>query len=75
VNEQDETSNQDNTRGAMRALFDMEQGVERSPSTFRVVLSELLDRIIEKRLEYYIPLEDEEENEEVPYRTFPVENE
>jgi len=75
VNEQDATPNQDNVGGAMRTLFDMEQGIERSPSTFRVVLSELLDRIIEKRLEYYIPLEDEEENEGVPYRTFPVENE
>ena len=75
MNEQDETPNWEHAGGAMRTLFDMEQGIERSPSPFRVVLSELLDRIIEKRLEYYIPLEDEEEDEEVPYRTFPVENE
>jgi len=42
----------------------MEQGLERRPSSFRIVLSELLDRIMEKRLEYYIPLEDEEEGAE-----------
>jgi hypothetical protein len=75
VKEQDETPDPENDGGIMRALFDMEQGIERSPTTFRVVLRELLDRIIEKRLEYYLPLEDEEEDEEVPYRTFPVENE
>jgi hypothetical protein len=64
VNEQYETPDQKNAGGVMRALFDMEQGLERIPATFRIVLSELLDRIIEKRLEYYIPLEDEEEGEE-----------
>ena len=60
------------TRGAMGALFDMEQGIERNPPRFKALLGELLDRIIEKRLEYYIPIE---EDEGVPYRTFPVENE
>ena len=63
-----------NTRGAMEALFDMEQGIERNPPRFKALLGELLDRIIEKRLEYYIPLEDEEEDE-VPYRTFPLDKE
>jgi hypothetical protein len=63
VKEQDENPDPENAGGIMRALFDMEQGIERSPTTFRVVLRELLDRIIEKRLEYYIPLEDEEEGE------------
>ncbi len=75
MKEQGETPDLETAGGTMRALFDMEHGIERSPSTFRIVLSELLDRIIEKRLEYYIPLEDEEEDEGVPYRTFPVENE
>ena len=63
MKEQDETPDPENAGVIMRALFDMEQGIERSSSNFRVVLRELLDRIIEKRLEYYIPLEDEEEGE------------
>ena len=63
MKEQDEALDPENAGSVMRALFDMEQGIERSPSTFRVVLRDLLDRIIEKRLEYYIPLEDEEEGE------------
>ena len=70
MNEQDETPNWEHVGGAMGTLFDMEQGVERSPSTFRVVLSELLDRIIEKRLEYYLPLEDDEEDVGDAFRGF-----
>ena len=57
---QNGTPDWENAGGIMRALFDMEQGIVRSPSPFRVVLRELLDRIIEKRLEYYISLEDDE---------------
>ncbi len=60
MKEQDEPPDQENVGDIMRALFDMEQGIVRSPSPFRVVLRELLDRIIEKRLEYYISLEDDE---------------
>ena len=75
MKEQDETPDPEETGSIMKSLFDMEQGIERAPPSFRVMLRELLDRIIEKRLEYYIPLEDEEEDEGVPYRTFPMENE
>jgi len=39
----------------MRALFDIERGIGRAPPSFRAMLSELIGRIIEKRLEYYIP--------------------
>ena len=46
---------------AMKDLFDIEQGVERVPPWVRSLLGALLDRIIEKRIEYYIPIEDEEE--------------
>jgi hypothetical protein len=63
VKDQDETPDLENAGESMRALFDMEQGVERTTPRFKVLLGELLDRIIEKRLEYYIPLEDEEEGE------------
>jgi hypothetical protein len=56
VKEQDETPDPEETGSIMKALFDMEQGIERAPPSFRVMLRELLDRIIEKRLEYYIPL-------------------
>jgi hypothetical protein len=61
VKEQDEALDPENAGGSMRALFDMEQGIERTPPGFRAILIALLDRIIEKRLEYYIPLDDEEE--------------
>ena len=59
MKEQDETLDPENVGGSTRALFDMEQGIERTPPGFRAILIALLDRIIEKRLEYYIPLEDE----------------
>ena len=75
MKEQDETPDPEETGSIMKALFDMEQGIEKAPPSFRAILRDLLDRIIEKRLEYYIPIEDEEEDEGVPYRTFPVENE
>jgi hypothetical protein len=75
LKEQDETPDPEETGSIMRALFDIEQGIERTPPSFKTVLREILDRIIEKRLEYYIPIEDEEEDEEVPYRTFPLEKE
>lgn len=48
----------------MNALFDIERGMEKTPPSFRAVLNDLLNRIIEKRLEYYMPLEDEEEDED-----------
>jgi hypothetical protein len=71
VKEQDEAPDPENAGGAMRGLFDMEQGLERSPSPFRAVIRELLDRIIEKRLEYYIPIEDDEEDAVGSFRGFP----
>ncbi len=71
MKEQDETPDPENAGGATRGLFNMEQGIERSPSPFRVVLKELMDRIIEKRLEYYIPIEDDEEDAGGPLRGFP----
>jgi hypothetical protein len=63
VKEQDETPDQENFGGNMKALFDIEQGIERPSPRFRAILGGLLDRIIEKRLEYYLPLEEEEEDE------------
>ncbi|UCH57629.1 MAG: hypothetical protein JSV18_01540 [Candidatus Bathyarchaeota archaeon] len=38
----------------MGSLFDLEQGLEKGSASFRTMLRELLDRIIEKRLEYYL---------------------
>ena len=70
MKEQDEIPDPENSGGAMRGLFDMEQGIEKSPSTFRVVLNELLDRIIEKRLEYYLPLEEDEDEAGGPFGGF-----
>jgi hypothetical protein len=61
LKEQDETPDPKETGSIMKALFYMEQGIERAPPSFRAILRELLDRIIEKRLEYYIPIEDEED--------------
>ena len=61
MKEQDATPDPGNAGGTMRALFDMEQGIEGTPPRFRALLGELLDRIIEKRLEYYIPIEDDDE--------------
>ena len=61
MKEKDETPNPENAGGIMRTLFDMEPGIERSPSPFLVVLRDLLDRIIEKRLEYYWPPPEPEE--------------
>jgi hypothetical protein len=60
----------ENTRGTMRALFDMEKGVERTPLRFKALIGALLDRIIEKRLEYYISLEDDEEDVGGSFRGF-----
>ena len=70
MKEQDETPDPENAGGSMRALFDMEQGIESSPPRFKALLGELLDRIIEKRLEYYIPLEDDEEDVGDTFRGF-----
>lgn len=61
MKEKDETPDPENAGVIMRALFDMEPGIERSPSPFLVVLRDLLDRIIEKRLEYYWPPPEPEE--------------
>ncbi len=60
MKEQDETPDPEETGSIMKALFDMEQGIERTPPSFRAILRELLGRIIEKRLEYYIPSQDDE---------------
>ena len=68
MKEQDESP--ENAGGTMRALFDMEQGIESTPPRFRALLGDLLDRIIEKRLEYYIPLEDDEEDAGGSFRGF-----
>jgi hypothetical protein len=70
VKEQDETPDPEETGSIMKALFDMEQGIERTPPSFRAILRELLDRIIEKRLEYYIPIEDDEEDVGDAFREF-----
>ncbi len=70
MKEQDETPDSKNAGGTMRGLFDMEQGIDRSPSPFRVVLGDLLDHIIEKRLEFYIPVEDDEGYTGAPFRGF-----
>ena len=61
MKEQDETPDPENAGGTMKALFDIEQGIERTPPRFQALLGELLDRIIEKRLEYYIILENDED--------------
>jgi hypothetical protein len=44
----------------MNVLFDIEQGIEKTTPGFRAILNVLLNRIIEKLLDYYLPLEDEE---------------
>lgn len=71
MKEQDETPDPENAGGTMKVLFDMEQGIERTPPRFQAILGELLDRIIEKRLEYYIILEDDEDGVGGPLRGFP----
>ena len=68
MKEQDESP--ENVRGTMKALFDMEQGIESPPPRFRALLGDLLDRIIEKRLEYYVPLDDDEEDVGGSFRGF-----
>jgi len=70
VKEQDETPDPENAGGTMKALFDIEQGIERTPPRFQAILGELLDRIIEKRLEYYIILENDEDGVGGPLRGF-----
>ncbi|MBC8497408.1 hypothetical protein ISS40_08200 [Candidatus Bathyarchaeota archaeon] len=43
------------------SLFDIEEGIERGSDPLRRVLGELLGRIIEQRIGYYIlPMEDED---------------
>lgn len=49
----------------MNALFDIEQGIEKTPPSFRAMINVFLNRIIEKRLEYYMPLEDEEDEDTI----------
>ena len=40
--------------GALDSLFDLEEGVEREPAHLRMRLKELLERIIEKKVEAYM---------------------
>jgi hypothetical protein len=70
VKEQEETPDLENVGSFMRALFDMEQRIERTPPRFKAILGELLDRIIEKRLDYYIPIEDDEEDVGYTFKGF-----
>jgi len=70
VKEKNATPDPENTGGTMKVLFDMEQGIERTPPRFQALLGELLDRIIEKRLEYYISIEDDEEDVGGSFRGF-----
>jgi len=70
VKEKNATPDPENTGGTMKVLFDMEQGIERNPPRFQALLGELLDRIIEKRLEYYISIEDDEDGGGGPLRGF-----
>ncbi len=70
MKEKNATPDPENTGGTMKVLFDMEQGIERTPPRFQALLGELLDRIIEKRLEYYISIEDDEEDVGGSFRGF-----
>jgi len=40
--------------GALDPLYDLEEGVEREPAHLRMRLKELLERIIEKKVESYM---------------------
>jgi hypothetical protein len=40
--------------GALDSLYDLEEGVEREPDHLRMRLKELLERIIEKKVEAYM---------------------
>ena len=40
--------------GALDTLYDLEEGVEREPAHLRMRLKELLERIIEKKVESYM---------------------
>jgi len=43
------------------SLFDIEEGVERGPESLRRALGDLLGRIIEQRIGYYLlPMDDED---------------
>jgi hypothetical protein len=48
-------------RELLDPLYEMEEGVEAIGASFRIFLREILERIIEKRLEYYILPPDESE--------------
>jgi hypothetical protein len=51
---------EDSEGAIMGTLFDLEQGIEKSPPFLRAILRELIDNIVERRKEYYIPVEEEE---------------
>jgi hypothetical protein len=40
--------------GALDTLYDLEEGVEREPARLRMRLKEILERIIEKKVESYM---------------------
>jgi hypothetical protein len=60
VTGKDEPLDPEEKGSIVKSLFDMEQGIKGASPKFKIILRELLDQIIEKRLEYYIPLEDED---------------
>ncbi len=70
MKEQEETPDLENVGSFTRALFDMEQSIERTPPRFKAILGELLDQIIEKRLDYYTPIEDDEEDVGYTFKGF-----
>jgi hypothetical protein len=52
--------------GALDSLYDLEEGVEKEPAHLRMRLKELLERIVEKKVESYMadsiaPPEEEKE--------------
>lgn len=52
-------------REFLESLYDLENDIEEGSILLRGLIKEMMERIIEKRLEYYIwPLQETEESEE-----------